>query len=422
MDIRTRMASGFRSVEGGLFGEVSKADVGDAAANLARQGIDLMAWADPFFPDPTLPAPVQEAMIESIQSGDAVHYTMPIGSPALKREIARKLASYNGLVVDPARSILITPGSDSGLLFAMMPFLSPGDEVLVPDPSYPSNFLNPSLPGAVCVSFPLDAEHGYRLDVKRMEKKRTEKTKMMLISHPNNPTATVFDRESLTALSRFVVEHDLILVCDQAFEDFIYDGREFITPAALPGMWARTVSVFSLSKGYGLSGLRVGYLVADDHIMDTFYGSAVNVIGATSTVAQAGALAAFQHPEILKDYRDRLLRRRDMAFDAFSGIPGVGVHPAESGFLSWLDVSALGDSKAVVSYLIRNAKVLVNDGTAYGRQGTGHIRIVHGCFWDDERAGNALLRIRQALADLAEDSIPCEKNEKKSIDISASHG
>jgi aspartate aminotransferase/aminotransferase len=400
------MTSGFRAVEGGLFGEVSKADVGDVASNLARQGIDLMAWADPFFPDPTLPAPVAEAMIQSIQSGEAVHYTMPIGSPALKREIARKLASYNGLVVDPERNILITPGSDSGLLFAMMPFLSPGDEVLVPDPSYPSNFLNPSLLGAVCVPFPLDAVNGYRLDVTRMAEKLTDKTKMVLLSHPNNPTSTVFDPDSLTALSRFVTQHDLILVCDQAFEDFIYDGREFITPAALPGMWERTVSVFSLSKGYGLSGLRVGYLVADDHIMDTFYGSAVNVIGATNTAAQAGALAAFRHPEILAEYRERLNRRRDMAYEAFSGIPGVGVRPSESGFLSWLDVSALGDSKVIVSHLTQNAKVLVNDGAAYGRQGAGHIRIVHGCFRDDDRARHAFLRIRRALCGLSEESVP----------------
>lgn len=216
---------------------------------------------------------------------------------------------------------------------------------------------------------------------------------------------SVFDRESLTALSRFVTQHNLILVCDQAFEDFIFDGREFITPAALPGMWERTVSVFSLSKGYGLSGLRVGYLVADDRIMDTFYGSAVNVIGATNTAAQAGALTAFKHPEILMEYHERLLRRRDMAFEAFSGIPGVGVRPAESGFLSWLDVSALGETKAVVSYLTQNARVLVNDGAAYGRQGAGHIRIVHGCFRDDDQARDALLRIRQALIALAEDSI-----------------
>lgn len=400
MDIKQKMAPGFRNLQGGLFSKVTKADVGDAATAMKEQGIDLMAWADPFFPDPSLPAPVAEAMKASIESGEAVHYTMPIGNLTLKQEIAKKLSAYNHLSVTPGRNILITPGSDSGLLFAMMPFLNPGDEVLVPDPSYPSNFLNPQLLGAECVPFPLDAENGYQIDVGEMEKRVTGRTKMVLISHPNNPTTTVFSRESLTALSEFVIRHDLVLVCDQAFEDAIFDGRELVTPASLPGMWERTVTVFSVSKGLGLSGLRVGYIVADDKIMDVFYGCAVNVIGATNTAAQAGAIAAFRHPEILAEYRVRLERRRDLAYQAFSGIPGVKVAPSQSGILSWLDVSALGESGAVCEYLTENARVSVNDGAAYGSMGKGHLRIVHGCFADDERAQSAFGRIRQALIQL----------------------
>lgn len=403
MEIRSRMAAGFRPLAGGLFGTVGKADVGDVASALSREGIDLMAWADPFYPDPSLPGPVKEAIAACLQGAQAAHYTMPIGSPALKEEIAKKLLAYNGLNVEPGRNILITPGSDSGLFFAMLPFLSPGDEVLVPDPSYPSNFLNPSLMGAVCVPFPLDAQNGYRLDVTQMEKRRTPRTKMVLLSHPNNPTSTVFDRASLEELSRFVIDHDLILVCDQAFEDFIYDGREFVTPAALPGMWERTVSVFSLSKGFGLSGLRVGYLVADDKAMDVYFGAAVNVIGATGTAPQAGAIAAFRHPEILEGYRSRLLRRRDMAFEAFCGIPGVRSAPSQSGFLSWLDISGLGESPQVVQFLKEHARVFVNDGAAYGSQGRGHIRIVHGCFAQEERAWDAFLRIRRALCRMAQE-------------------
>ena len=400
MDMRGKMHPGFAGLQGGLFSAVAKADVGDTAATLAAQGIDLMAWADPFYPDPSLPAPVAEAMAASIQSGEAVHYTQPIGSLPLKQEIAKKLLLLNGLRVVPERNILITPGSDSGLYFAMLPFLCPGDEVLVPDPSYPSNFLNPSLMGAVCVPFPLDAAHGYRLDVDAMEARVTPRTKMVLLTHPNNPTGTVFDRASLLALSAFVIRHDLVLVCDQAFEDFLYDGLELVTPASLPGMWQRTVTVFSISKGFGLSGLRVGYVVADDSIMDVYYGSAVNVIGATGTAAQAGALAAFRHPEILADRYARLLRRRDMACNAFSGIPGVQVTPAQSGFLTWLDVSALGEAQAVAAYLVEHARVLVNDGSAYGEQGKGHLRIVHGCFADESRAADAFARIRKALFQL----------------------
>lgn len=397
MSICEKVNPNFRGIEGGLFSSVAKADVGGSAAALAANGVDLMAWADPFFPDPSLPEPVREAMVQSITSGDAVHYTMPIGNAELKHEIAKKLRAYNQLDVEAERNILITPGSDSGLFFAMLPFLCPGDEVLVPDPSYPSNFLNPRLMGAVCVPFPLDAENNYDLDINAMEARVTPKTKMVLISHPNNPTGTVFSEASLLALRDFLVRHDLILVCDQAFEDTIFDGLWMVTPASLPGMWERTVTVFSLSKGMGLSGLRVGYVVADDHLMDIYYGCAVNVIGATNTAAQAGAIAAFRHPEILAHNREVLRNRRDMAEQAFSGIPGVKVHHIQSGFLSWLDVSALGESQEVVAYLQQHARVLVNDGAAYGAQGNGHLRIVHGCFRDDLQAQDAFARIRQAL-------------------------
>lgn len=115
----------------------------------------------------------------------------------------------------------------------------------------------------------------------------TERTKMVVLTHPNNPTTTVYNRESLEGLARFVIRHDLILVCDQAFEDFCFEN-EMITPASLPGMFERTISVFSFSKGMGLSGYRVGYIVCDDVVMDSMFANAVSVLGATSTVASEG--------------------------------------------------------------------------------------------------------------------------------------
>ncbi len=154
----------------------------------------------------------------------------------------------------------------------MTVFLNPGDEVLVPDPSYPSNFLNPKLMGAVPVPVPLDKKNGYQFDMAAFEQAVSPRTKMVLFTHPNNPTATVFRRKGLEALAEFVIRHDLILVVDQAFEDMIFDGVEFVSPASLPGMWERTVTVCSISKGMGLSGLRVGYIVACDAFMDVYYG------------------------------------------------------------------------------------------------------------------------------------------------------
>ena len=390
----------FNGLEGGLFSPVEKADVGEGAARLQAQGYDLLGWADPFFPDPSLPESVCRAMTEALASGMPAHYTMPIGSLELRTELAEKCRRYNQLEVDPSRNVLVTPGSDSGLLFAMMPFLDTGDEVLVPDPSYPSNFLNCRLCGAKAVPVPLDAANHYRLDVEAFRARLTSRTKMVVLTHPNNPTGTVFSREELEALSRLICENDLILVCDQAFEDHVFDGREMVTPASLPGMWERTVTTFSISKGLGLSGLRVGYLVACDAFMDVFYAAAVNVLGATNTVAQIGALAALRDKTLLPRYHQVLERRRNLAYEAFSAVPGVGVERPQSGILSWLDVSRLGTDTQVADYLREHAHVVVNEGRNYGAQGAGHLRLVHACFASDEKARSVFARIADSLREM----------------------
>ena len=401
MDIKERMNPVFASLQGGLFATVTKADVGSAYNDLQKQGVSLMGWADPFYPDPSIPQHLLDAAVNRLRSGFPSHYTMPIGNQDLKIEIAKKLLRENGLDVDPERNIIITPGSDSGLLYAMMPFISPGDEVLVPDPSYPSNFLNAQLLGGVTVPVPLDADNGYRIDISAFEERATENTKMVLLTNPNNPTTTVFLREDLEQLAAFVQKHNLVCVVDQAFESTIFDGREMVTLATLPGMWERTVTVFSISKGMGLSGFRVGYIVADDHIMDVLFGGAVNVLGATNTLSQFVAIEAFRDSSFVEAYNAKHDLRRRYAYQAFSAVPGVSIRMPESGFMAWIDVSRLGDSSDIVSYLIREAKVACNDGKAYGKMGSGHLRLVIGCYWDDEKAISAIDRMCEALKKLA---------------------
>jgi aspartate/methionine/tyrosine aminotransferase len=397
LDSRKLLNSRFSQVQGGLFASVDKADVGDGVGKLRDQGVDILAWADPFFPDPSIPPRVKETMIQALEEGFPSHYSMPIGMEPLRKALASHVSQRTGLHIDPQRNIIVTPGSDSGLLYAMMPFLEEGDEVLVPDPSYPSNFLNPVLLGARTVAVPLDASRRYAIDIEEFERRVTDRTKMVVLTHPNNPTTTVFCKEDLEALARFVIAHDLVLVCDQAFEDHIFDGRQFVAPATLEGMWERTVTVCSVSKGLGLSGFRIGYIYAADWIMDVLYGGAVNVLGASATVTSIGAMQAIQETEYLASLTERHLRRRDLAYEVFSRVPGIRLFPSESGILTWIDVSRLGTSEEVVAYLLEHAKVLVNSGSAYGEQGKGFIRVVTGCFAEDSRAKEVFLRMATAL-------------------------
>ncbi len=362
-----------------------------------------MAWADMFYPDPSLPESVQRASMAVVESGMSSHYTLPVGLPELRRELAIHIREKDGITLDPCRNIIVTPGSDSGLLFAMMPFLEAGDEVLVPDPSYPNNYLNCKLLGAKAIHVPTYQEDNYQIRIEELEKRVSKKTKMVVLTHPNNPTTVVYRRKNLEKLAEFIVDNDLILVCDQAFEDHVFDDIEFVSPCTLPGMWERTVTVCSLSKGYGLSGYRIGYIYADDHIMDIYYGSAVNVVGAPCTVSTYGAIAALKDKSILPYYRDILDRRRRAAYEILGNLPGVNMNMNESGILSWLDISRLGTSQEVADYIAEHAKILVNQGTPYGKQGEGYIRIVTACFREEEEAVKRYRRIAEALLQLAKE-------------------
>ncbi|MBR5795179.1 MAG: aminotransferase class I/II-fold pyridoxal phosphate-dependent enzyme, partial [Erysipelotrichaceae bacterium] len=137
--MKNKMIEAFKKAQGGLFTEVEKADVGNSYQEMEKQGVALMGWADPFMPDFSLPKHVKQALLDEINGPSVAHYTAPIGSYDLKVALTKRLKEKNNLDVDPNRNIIITPGSDSGLFFSILPFINDGDEVIIPVPSYPNN-------------------------------------------------------------------------------------------------------------------------------------------------------------------------------------------------------------------------------------------------------------------------------------------
>ena len=401
MSIKNKMRPFYQAIEGGLFSAVTKADVGDVAGEMERRGVALMSWADPFMPDPSIPEPVMKRALEVLQGGFPSHYTMPIGSLDLKKALAKRIERLYGIQLDPYRNLIINPGSDIGLMFAMTPFINPGDEVMVHDPSYPSNFMNAELLGGVTVRVPTYKEDGYHLRIEEYEKRLTPKTKMVLLTNPNNPTGVSYTRKELEELAAFIVKHDLVCVCDQAFEDTVFPENEMVCIASLPGMWERTVTVCSCSKGMGLSGFRVGWIYADDVIMDVYHGAAVNLQGATSTLSQLAILPAVEDDSFIAEYIKKYDRRRKYAYNLFNDCPGVSMLMPEAGFYVWIDVSELGDSTEITAYLAEEALVSLNDGKFYGTQGKGHLRLIDGCFWKDEDSFAAMDRMAAAFRKLA---------------------
>lgn len=386
-----------QSFTGGLFSEVTKADVGENASKLMSEGCDLLAWADPYFPDSSTPESVQTALIDSAKAGFCAHYTMPIGDKQLRQQLATHLSPEFNRQINSSRNIIITPGSDAGLFYAMTAIINPGDEVIVTDPCYPSNISNLSLLQAHPVFLPLDADNNFQITYKALESVATSRTRAIVLTNPNNPTTTFLRKQSLEDLAKFAEEKDIAVICDEAFCDHIYSSERFIPTASLDALWERTLTVRSFSKGYGLSGIRVGYIIGPDTLMDKLYGAAVNVLGATASASQSAALAALNDPKILTDFFADFSQRATMVEAVLSQVPGLHITPIESGFLSWIDVSAFGTGDEVAQYLVREAQVIVNSGAPYGPSGSHHIRIVQGVFRDPSRMRDALERIKIAL-------------------------
>lgn len=360
-----------------------------------------LCWADPLFPASDMPEPVKQACLAALKDVGA-HYTLPTGLPELKRAAADKIRRETGMVIDPEQELFIVPGADAGLYYAMLPFLTPGsgEEVLVPSPSYINNFVNPGLMGAVAVPVWCDPEKGYALERKNLEVAVTDKTRMVVLTNPNNPTGRCYTREELSMLADFVNEHDLIAVVDQAFEDTVFTGYSMVILSSLPGMRERTVTVYSLSKGYGLCGLRIGYITAPAQYMGAMQKYAVNVLGAPNTIAQYGALAALSDETLCRDFAGFFERRTLKTWEILSVVPGVHICKPQAGFYLWADVSALGDGAAVAEYCAERAHVRISAGDAFGYSGEKHIRIITAAISNDELYYQSIYRVRDALLEL----------------------
>ena len=364
--------------------------------NYDVNNLTMLSWADPFRPDGVLPEHVRKAAEESLRSG-GMHYTLPFGSEELRCLVAERVQRCNGITVDPERNLTICGGSDAALVFALRPFMTPGEnnEVLTPTPSYANNFDTAALCGGVCVPVPTREKDGYQLDINEFERRMSRRTRAVMLTSPNNPTGTVYRRETLEALADFVRSRDLVLIVDQCFEDTVFDGHKMVNIINMPGMFERTVLIGSLSKGMGLCGLRIGYIVANDEISDVYHSCTVQWLGVPNTMAQAAAAAALRHPEFVEQYRQEYMARAKEVCAILADVPGLHYIPPESGFSLWIDVSRYGDAEAVVQYLAHEAGVLLSAGAPFGSE--YHVRLIFAAMGQRSECMEAVQRVRKAL-------------------------
>src|SRR2546430_7426374 len=204
------------------------------------------------------PESVKSAMARAIAE-NKTHYLQTTGVPRLRELIAAKLRDKNHVPVDDPEHVLVTNGGIHGLYMLCHALLEPGDEVLVPDPEWPPAVGNVLLAKGVAVPVPLHESSGWRYDLDELEAKITNKTRVLYINSPSNPTGGVLTRDDLTHLAAIAREHNLWVISDEAYEDVVFEG-EHVSIASLPGMYDRTIPLYTFSKSYAMTGLRLGYV------------------------------------------------------------------------------------------------------------------------------------------------------------------
>ena len=339
---------------------------------------------DPSF---NIPDVAREAMEKALRDG-LTHYTASTGIAPLRDAIFKKVAVQNGLKVASSDHVVVTNGGMHGLYIIFQALLEPGDEVILPDPMWTEIAENIRLAGGKPVPVRLRPEMGYQYEPDRIEAAITPRTRAIFINTPQNPIGVVAGRAELEAIAALAEKHKLYLVSDEAYEHVIFDGREHVSLGSLPGAEDRTISVFSLSKTYAMSGLRLGYVVVNHPLLLERMKKLVRcTINGVNSVAQYGAAAAMNGPQdVTRSMREEYQKRRDILFAALEQAPVLKVFKPGGAFYLWARIQrewpgyqGRTDDWSMTNYLIDKAGIGSSPGSAFGAAGAGHIRFAFSC-------------------------------------------
>lgn len=351
------------------------------------------------------PDSVKAGMARAIADNRS-HYVQTAGVPRLRELIAAKLRNRNGTPIDDAEDVLVTNGGIHGLYIICLALLDQGDEVLIPDPAWPPAAGNILAARGVPVGYRLHEANGWRPDPDEVEAKITPKTRILYLNSPSNPTGGVLTRAYLERFAAIAQTHNLWVVSDEAYEDVVFDG-EHVSIASLPGMYTRTIPLYTFSKSYAMTGLRLGYIAIKnaairDRAKKILFYTASNV----ATVVQYGGIGALEGPQdCIEAFRAELCARRDLFYRGVRELAGdiLSGQPPAGAFYAFLridpgwpegDRSTASISWRMVEYLIAKGRIGSVPGVDFGANGEGHVRF---CFARDR---NELTGALQALKQL----------------------
>lgn len=322
---------------------------------------------------PTAPH-IIAAVSDALDRGET-HYTSRPGIAPLRHALADQLAAETGITYDPEREVLISSGGQEGLFVAVHMLVRPGDEVLLADPGYPTYADAVRLAGGTCVSVPVDPVAGTGLTAAAVEAHLTPRTRLLILVSPDNPTGAVIDGAEMARIAALAVERDFLVLFDEIYKAFLFDGAEHVNIASFPGMRSRTVIVGSFSKGYAMTGWRVGYVAGEACLIQPITDLKLALSICSAAPSQWAALAALTGPqdavaEMLAD----LTERRAALLPALTAM-GLPHGNPRGAYYAFADIRGTGLSSAECARLfLARAGVRTLPGHLFGPGGEGYLR------------------------------------------------
>jgi aspartate aminotransferase len=373
--------------------------VSDKAKALKAAGVDVVALAggDPDFDTPDY---ITAAALNAIEQG-ATHYPAPMkGITPLLNAIAEKMEVDNGIKLNPAKDIVVTPGGKWAIYLALAAITNPGDEIIYLEPvwvSYPPMI---TLAGGVPVPVTLDAADNFRITADRLRAAITPRTKAIMVNTPNNPTGRVLTQDEFDAVAGLALEHDLYVISDEIYETIIFDGRKHLSLASAPGMAERTLTVNGLSKSHAMTGWRLGWLAGPSAPMNLASQLHSQTVSSAANFTMHAAVAALKGPkEPVYAMTESYKARRDFMVPALNAIDGVECAMIEGAFYLFPRFpNSKRTSAELADALIEKAGIAAVPGGAFGRSGEGHVRFsIATAMSDLEKAVERLQKVAAEL-------------------------
>jgi len=354
-------------------GTESAFDVLVRARALEAQGHDIihLEIGEPDFPTPQH---IVDAAKKALDEG-WTHYGPSQGLPELREAIAEYISRTRGIAASPA-NVCVVPGGKPMIFFPMMALLQEGDEAIYPNPGFPIYESMIRVCGAKAVPVPLVEERGFSFDLDVFRKSLTDRTKMVILNSPQNPTGGMIPAEDIAAIADAVRDRNLVVLSDEIYDRIVYDGQKPVSISKMPGMLEKTIVLDGFSKTYAMTGWRMGYGVMPPILVDAVNKLMVNSNSCTASFTQRAGIAALRGPQepvtaMVEEFR----RRRDAFCAGLNNIPGWRCAIPGGAFYAFANVKGAGSSsKEIADSLLNDAGVSCLNGAGFGEFGEGYVR------------------------------------------------